>query len=78
MINTIKKVMIVVAVLMNSCHVPENLNIGPVIPHKITMLQAIINAAGLPEAFVTLVAILSKNKENRMCFLFIFSISFVL
>ena len=62
----------VVPVLMTSCHVSENLNIGPVIPHSNIIAQAKMNAAGFPEAFVMLVAILSKNKENRFFFLFYF------
>jgi hypothetical protein len=47
------------------------------VAHTIMSKQAMINAAGLPEALVTLVAILSKNKENFfdlffLLFIFIF------
>src|SRR5580765_3480021 len=43
---------------------------GPVIPQKKIRRQAIMNAAGLPEAFVTFVAIWSKNRANLFDFLF--------
>src|SRR5437016_4060122 len=68
MIKTIRNVMIVVPVLITSCHVSEKLNMGPVTNHMITITQAIINAAGLPEALVIFVAILSK--KYRKVFLF--------
>src|SRR4030095_17224341 len=68
--------MMVVLVLITNCHVSENLKRGPVIAHKITTAQAMIKAAGRPAAFVTAVAILSKNKENSPRFLFVFFIAF--
>src|SRR5205814_4878992 len=68
MIKTIRNVMIVVPVLMTSCHVSEKLKIGPVTSQTITITQATINAAGLPEALVIFVAILSK--KYRKVFLF--------
>src|SRR6476659_321009 len=55
MIKTMRKVMIVVPVLMTSCHVSEYLNIGPVRAQMMITRNAIISAAGRPVALVTLV-----------------------
>jgi hypothetical protein len=44
---------------------------GPVIPQTIIITQAMIKAAGLPDALVTLVAILSKIKEILLDFSFL-------
>jgi len=37
---------------MTNCHVSEYSNNGPVMPHTITMLAAVINAAVEPESLV--------------------------
>src|SRR4051812_49292774 len=63
-INTIRKVTMVVPVLMTSCHVSENLNMGPVIPHTTITNIAEINAIGLPVALVTLLEKASKALNN--------------
>jgi len=69
--NTIRKVIIVVPVLITNCHVSENLKMGPVIAQIMIISKAIINAAGLPEAFVIFVAIRSKNKAKPFDFFFL-------
>src|ERR1700712_2851054 len=63
--KTIKKVTIVVPVLMMSCHVSEYLNIGPVTPHIIIIVIAMIKAVELPVAFVAQL----ENFSNRFVFL---------
>jgi len=50
---------------------------GPVVAQTMMSRQAIIKAAGLPEAFVTFVAIWSKNKANLFDF-FLFDFIFVI
>jgi hypothetical protein len=61
--NTIRKVIIVVPVLITSCQVFENSKTGPVTAHIITIRAASINAAGLPADRVTTEDILSKTLE---------------
>jgi hypothetical protein len=51
--NTIKKVIIVVVVLIMSCHVSEKPKAGPDIPQIRTRAKAESVAAGLPAARVT-------------------------
>jgi len=43
---------------------------GTVIPQTMISTQAKMNVTGLPDAFVTFVAIWSKNKANFFDFLF--------
>ena len=42
--------MMVVPVLMTNCHVSKYWNNGPIMPHTITMLAAVIDAAEEPES----------------------------
>jgi hypothetical protein len=63
--NTIKKVIIVVPVLITNCQVSEKPKSGPVHAQIITIINALINAAGRPVAFVMIV-------ENRSKVLLIF------
>jgi hypothetical protein len=58
--KTIKKVMIVVAVLMISCHVSLNPKSGPVTAHAAITETAIINVTGLP----VILAVDFANREN--------------
>ena len=51
--NTIRNVTIVVPVLMTSCQVSENANIGPLAAHAITIRQQIRNVIGAPAARAT-------------------------
>lgn len=53
--------MIVVPVLMMSCHVSEKPKSGPVMAQITIMLNAIVNAAGEPVARVTALENFSKN-----------------
>jgi hypothetical protein len=48
MTKTIRKVMIVVAVLITSCQVDENLKSGPLTSHTTMRRSAPANAAGCP------------------------------
>jgi hypothetical protein len=52
--------MIVVPVLIASCHVSENLKIGPLIPQIKITENAIKNVTGLPVSLVMLKANFSK------------------
>ena len=58
--NTIRKVMIVVLVLMISCQVSENCRIGPLIHQTISTPRAIINTHGRPNHVDTVVVNLVK------------------
>lgn len=60
MINTIRKVTMVVPVLITSCQVSEKSNIGPDRAHINTTAKAIRNDADEPVQAVTLVARFSK------------------
>ena len=51
--KTIRKVMMVVPVLMTSCHVSENLKTGPVTPHTTIVARATANAHEPPVHTVT-------------------------
>src|SRR5580765_1862657 len=51
--KTIKNVMMVVPVLMTSCHVSENLKTGPVTPHTTIVARATANAHEPPVHAVT-------------------------
>ena len=63
----------VVPVLITSCQVSENLNIGPVIPQIITMSIAVIKAMGEPVALVTLLASFWNSLDSLLlrCIFFI-------
>ena len=67
--------MMVVLVLMMSCQVSENPNIGPEIAQITMVPAAIINAQGLPVIFVTLVENLSKKLLIPFFFLAMFTFS---
>jgi hypothetical protein len=56
--------MIVVPVLITSCHSSEKLNIGPVIAQASTKVTAVIKAGVLP---VACVAILEKRSKKPAC-----------
>jgi len=58
----------VVPVLITNCHVLEKLKIGPVIPHTRITRKAMIKAAGVPVAFVTMVENLLKVLRNVFLF----------
>src|SRR4051812_19324419 len=64
MMNTIRKVIMVVPVLITNCQVSEKWNSGPVTAHTIMMSAAIIKAAGLPVTVVTRVENRLKKREN--------------
>ncbi len=66
--NPVYNVSMVVPVLITSCQVSENLKIGPVMAHIIITSKAIINAAGLPVAFVTTFENLLKNFDKPLLF----------
>ena len=53
--------MIVVPVFITSCHVSENPKTGPVNAQMIIITTAVMEAIGLPVAFVMLPAILLKS-----------------
>ena len=53
--------MMIVPVLMTSCHVSEYWNNGPVMTHTITILAAVIDAAVEPESLVIALAIRPKR-----------------
>ena len=64
--------MMVVPVLITSCHVSENLNIGPVIPQTSIMVNAMKNVTGLPVSLVMFKANRSKiGVSNFFSFFFI-------
>jgi hypothetical protein len=71
MINTIKKVMMVVPVLITSCHVSENWKMGPVAAHKMMINKAIKNAYDEPVARVTAFEKVSNFAANAFLFFFI-------
>lgn len=66
MMNTIKKVIMVVLVLITSCQVSENLKMGPVTAQSMIRTHAIIKAPGLPDALVTCVENLSKKRPKEL------------
>jgi hypothetical protein len=59
--KTIKKVMIVVPVLMTSCQVSLNPNIGPMTAQTKIIETAMINVTGLP----VILAVDFANRENH-------------
>jgi hypothetical protein len=61
----------VVPVLITSCQVSENPNIGPVTAQMITMVKAVIKAIGEPVAFVTLFDIFPNSNESLFFFCFV-------
>lgn len=63
----------VVPVLITSCQVSENLNIGPVIPQTIIINAAVIKAMGEPVALVTLLASFWNSLDSLLlrCIFFI-------
>src|SRR5687768_9714823 len=71
MMNTIKKVMMVVPVLITSCQVSEKLKIGPVIAQTIINSMAVRKAMGVPVALVILLDAPSNHSENLVLFFFI-------
>ena len=50
-----------VPVLMTNCHVSKYWNNGPVMPHTVTILAAVINTAVEPESLVIALAIRPKK-----------------
>jgi hypothetical protein len=66
--KTIKKVTIVVAVLITSCHELLKLKMGPVVTHIITRTTAITKAVGRPTVKETHLA-KRENLEVRYTFL---------
>lgn len=68
--------MIVVPVLMTSCHVSEKPNSGPVMPQVIIMASATVKVAGVPVMRVTEPAKRSK-RARRLDLLFFFMKTFV-
>jgi hypothetical protein len=58
--NTIRTVMMVVSVLIRSCHVSEKLKMGPVIAHATTTPTASTNAVAEPACRVAAPAKRSK------------------
>lgn len=65
-INTIKNVTTVVAVLMTNCHASENPRIGPLTAHTAKVTNAIENVQGLPSNVEVLVVNL-VNKSVVSC-----------
>jgi hypothetical protein len=79
MMNTIRKVIIVVPVLITSCQVSEKLKIGPDMPHIIINASAAIKVVGLPvhlcDSMGELVKIESFSLFHSLEYLFITSIT---
>src|SRR5271170_1515164 len=62
MTKTIRNVMMVVLVLIMSCHVSEKLNSGPLSAHVAMISRAIANVSGRPESWSIVVAMSAKAR----------------
>jgi hypothetical protein len=72
--NTIRNVIIVVLVLITSCHVSLNPKMGPVTTHAIIINAARINALGCPVVWEAQVA-KRANRDETFFFVIVFLIS---